>query len=238
MLSNLRPIWKYLAAIPAFLVASGCCNLCHNQCEPACQPECESCQSGCGCGCGSCCGWLMGLFHRKSLAIPQVLPLGKTVEAWYQVMETNAEASDFILHQRDFVGETTQLTPDGKDHLMEIAARMRANPFPVVVELRRLGHDAITVAETGLANQQMSDEEVLELPRHGECLTREQGTGQHEETPPKMRANERREYSHRARAGHLSRRTDVTCLIWKKSSDIGRHGGLRRSRVGAFQTQR
>lgn len=134
MLSNLRPIWKYLAAIPAILVASGCCNLCHNQCEPACQPECESCQSGCGCGCGGCCGWLMGLFHRKSLAIPQVLPLGKTVEAWYQVMETNAEASDFILHQRDFVGETAQLTPDGKDHLMEIAARMRANPFPVVVE--------------------------------------------------------------------------------------------------------
>jgi Domain of unknown function (DUF5615) len=36
-------------------------------------------------------------------------------------------------------------------------------PFPVVEELRRLGHDAITVAETGRANRQMSDEEVLEF---------------------------------------------------------------------------
>ena len=45
-------------------------------------------------------------------------------------------------------------------------ARLYANenfPFPVVEELRRLGHDAITVAETGRANQQMSDEAVLEF---------------------------------------------------------------------------
>ncbi len=44
--------------------------------------------------------------------------------------------------------------------------RLYANenfPFPVVEELRRLGHDAITVAETARANQQMSDEEVLEF---------------------------------------------------------------------------
>lgn len=43
-------------------------------------------------------------------------------------------------------------------------ARLYANenfPFPVVEELRRLGHDVITIAETGRANQQMSDEEVL-----------------------------------------------------------------------------
>ena len=44
--------------------------------------------------------------------------------------------------------------------------RLYANenfPFPVVEELRRLGHNAITVAETGRANQQMSDEEVLQF---------------------------------------------------------------------------
>lgn len=47
-------------------------------------------------------------------------------------------------------------------------ARLYANenfPFPVVEELRRLGHDAITVAETGRAGQKMSDEEVLEFAR-------------------------------------------------------------------------
>jgi hypothetical protein len=44
--------------------------------------------------------------------------------------------------------------------------RLYANenfPFPVVEELRRLGHDVLTVAETGRANQRMSDPEVLEF---------------------------------------------------------------------------
>ncbi|MBI3865216.1 MAG: DUF5615 family PIN-like protein [Planctomycetia bacterium] len=45
-------------------------------------------------------------------------------------------------------------------------ARLYANenfPFPVVEELRRLGHDALTVAETGKANQKTSDREVLDF---------------------------------------------------------------------------
>jgi hypothetical protein len=51
-----------------------------------------------------------------------------------QVMQTNAEAADFIMHRLDFVGQTAELTPDGKDHILEIAARMRSTPFPVIVE--------------------------------------------------------------------------------------------------------
>ena len=45
-------------------------------------------------------------------------------------------------------------------------ARLYANenfPFPVVEELRRRGHDAVTVAETGKANQKMSDDQVLKF---------------------------------------------------------------------------
>lgn len=45
-------------------------------------------------------------------------------------------------------------------------ARLYANenfPFPVVEELRRRGHDAVTVADTGKANQKMSDDQVLEF---------------------------------------------------------------------------
>lgn len=34
-------------------------------------------------------------------------------------------------------------------------------PLPVVDELRRLGHDVLTIQETGKANQAMSDEDVL-----------------------------------------------------------------------------
>ncbi len=34
-------------------------------------------------------------------------------------------------------------------------------PFPVVLELRRLGHDVLTMHEAGLANQCMADDAVL-----------------------------------------------------------------------------
>lgn len=34
-------------------------------------------------------------------------------------------------------------------------------PFPVVEELRRLGHDVLTIQETGQAGRAMSDEAVL-----------------------------------------------------------------------------
>ena len=43
-------------------------------------------------------------------------------------------------------------------------ARLYANenfPLPVVVELRRLGHDALTIHETGKAGQSVSDEAIL-----------------------------------------------------------------------------
>jgi hypothetical protein len=45
-------------------------------------------------------------------------------------------------------------------------ARLYANenfPLPVVEELRRLGHDVLTVQETGKAGQAISDEAVLEF---------------------------------------------------------------------------
>ena len=71
---------------------------------------------------------------RRSSSIPDTLPLGHTVRSHYQTMETNAEAVDFILNLNDFVGSTATLTPDGKDKILEIAARMRSQPFPVVIE--------------------------------------------------------------------------------------------------------
>ena len=36
-------------------------------------------------------------------------------------------------------------------------------PFPVIAELRRLGHDVMTIQEAGRANQQFPDKEVLSL---------------------------------------------------------------------------
>lgn len=70
----------------------------------------------------------------RSRAIPEQLPLGVINRAHYQAMETNAEAVDFILYDHDFVLNTAELTSDGKDKILEIAARMRSAPFPVIVE--------------------------------------------------------------------------------------------------------
>ncbi|MBI4481370.1 MAG: DUF5615 family PIN-like protein [Acidobacteria bacterium] len=47
-------------------------------------------------------------------------------------------------------------------------ARLYANenfPLPVVEELRRLGHDVLTLSETGKAGQSVPDEDVLALAR-------------------------------------------------------------------------
>lgn len=47
-------------------------------------------------------------------------------------------------------------------------ARLYSNenfPLPVVDELRRLGHDVLTIQETGRANQALADEAVLDYAR-------------------------------------------------------------------------
>lgn len=85
-----------------------------------------SAMAGLCCGCGSC--W------PSREGVPDRYPLGSVNRAHYHTMETNAEAADFILHRNEFVGDTAELTPYGKDHILEIAARARCAPFPILVE--------------------------------------------------------------------------------------------------------
>lgn len=79
------------------------------------------------CGCSWCWPW-------RETAVPDRYPLGSVNRAHYHTMQTNAEASDFILHRNEFVGNTAELSPYGKDHILEIGARAPSVPFPVVVE--------------------------------------------------------------------------------------------------------
>lgn len=110
-------------------------------CESQCDTGCSTCGTRCvgrwG-RCGSCCGWtpgcLWGRCFPRSLAIPDQYPVGAIERAHFHQMQTNAEATDFILYQMDFVGQSAELTPDGKDKVNEIGARMRSTPFPVIVE--------------------------------------------------------------------------------------------------------
>jgi hypothetical protein len=109
--------------------------------------SCESCEgkkkwgkcSGCG-SFSSCRGGICGACTNRSLAIQEQYPVGAVERAHFHQMQTNAEAADFVLFQKDFVLDSAELTPDGKDKVLEIAARMRSAPFPVVIE--RTYHNA------------------------------------------------------------------------------------------------
>ncbi|MCA9082842.1 MAG: hypothetical protein KDA81_02245 [Planctomycetaceae bacterium] len=82
---------------------------------------------GCVC-CPSC------LHGSRSLAVPDIMPLGAVSRAHWHTMETNGEASDFVLYRNEFVDNSSELSPYGRDHIMEIAARMPSTPFPVIVQ--------------------------------------------------------------------------------------------------------
>ncbi len=74
------------------------------------------------------------LSMRRSLAFPDVYPVGSTVRAHYHQMETNGEAVDFVINRNEFIGSTAELNSSGLDHVLEIAARARRDPFPIIVE--------------------------------------------------------------------------------------------------------
>ena len=74
------------------------------------------------------------LAMRRSLSIPDKYPLGSIVRTHYHQMETNGEAFDFVMHRNEFVGFTAELNSFGLDHILEIAARARSAPFPILIE--------------------------------------------------------------------------------------------------------
>src|SRR5581483_3212403 len=64
----------------------------------------------------------------------QPKPLGTVSDPVWQQQEANAEASDFVLYEHEWVGNTIQLNAAGVDHIKQIAARAADVPFPVLVE--------------------------------------------------------------------------------------------------------
>jgi len=67
-------------------------------------------------------------------------PLGQVTDAHWETQQANAEAADFIFYDHEFTGDTAELAPGAKKHLMEVALRLPHVPFPVVVE--QSAHDA------------------------------------------------------------------------------------------------
>lgn len=103
------------------------------------------------------------LSMRRSLAIPDTYPLGSTVRSHYHQMETNGEAVDFVINRHEFIGSTGELNSFGLDHVLEIAARARRDPFPILIERSENNSDpeldqhrrqqvALILAGKGVAN--------------------------------------------------------------------------------------
>lgn len=116
---------------------------------------------------------LPSLHGSRSLAVPDVLPLGAVSRAHWHTMETNGEASDFVLYRNEFVDQSSELSPYGRDHIMEIAARLPAVPFPVLVqrsennsdpELDAARRDAVVRILNQLGNADADSRTVVSQP--------------------------------------------------------------------------
>jgi len=78
-----------------------------------------------------------GAGGRRSYGGPgadRPFPLGQVSDSFWETQQTNAEAADFIFYDHEFKGNTAELAPGAKKHLMQVALRLEHVPFPVVIE--------------------------------------------------------------------------------------------------------
>ena len=68
-------------------------------------------------------------------------PLGTISDPVWKQQETNAEASDFVIHEHEWSGNTVELNLAGKDHVKQIAARVESTPFPILIERSSMSID-------------------------------------------------------------------------------------------------
>ncbi|MCA9071165.1 MAG: hypothetical protein KDA84_19690, partial [Planctomycetaceae bacterium] len=78
----------------------------------------------------------MGDFHPK--------PLGTLVDPAFQDQEMNAEASDFVIYQHEWNGESTSINDRGLEHLKRIYERAPHVPFPILIEPTNMAVDQNT----------------------------------------------------------------------------------------------
>ena len=62
------------------------------------------------------------------------VPLGAYSDQAWKLQEANAEASDFVIHEHEFRGNTSMLNAQGESHVRQIAARMDENGYPVIIQ--------------------------------------------------------------------------------------------------------
>lgn len=86
-----------------------------------------------------------GCHHKKgqiNTACYHPAPLGTLSDPVWQQQESNAEASDFVIHEHEWNLNTVELNKAGQDHVKQIAARVNSVPFPVIVQQSSMTVDA------------------------------------------------------------------------------------------------
>lgn len=173
-----------LVLLAACGMTSGCCSTTPSCCttsDSCCTSSCgvDGCYSGCSSGCSTFgyqwwnpTGWFSGSAHSRH-SVPDVLPLGSVTRAHWHAMQTNGEAADFVMYRNEFVHNSSELSPYGRDHIAEIAARMPSTPFPVLIqrsqnnadpELDQIRRDLVVRVLTDLGNQDANQRVVVSQP--------------------------------------------------------------------------
>src|SRR5690606_24791010 len=61
-------------------------------------------------------------------------PIGTISDEVWKQQESNAEASDFVVYEHEWSGNSTDLNDAGIEHVKQIAVRSANVPFPIVIE--------------------------------------------------------------------------------------------------------
>ena len=94
-------------------------------------------------------------------------PIGQVTYSFWETQQTNAEAADFIFYDHEFRGNTAELSPGAKKHLMQVALRLEHVPFPVVIEESPGSHSPAEIARRQEIDQARRQTIVEQLAR--EC---------------------------------------------------------------------
>ena len=62
------------------------------------------------------------------------MPLGTLSDQIWQTQEANGEASDFVVHENEWRGNSAVLGESGKSHVKQIAVRAASQQFPIIVQ--------------------------------------------------------------------------------------------------------
>lgn len=105
--------------------------------------------------------------NRNGVMADRPFPLGQVSDSFWETQQTNAEAADFIFYDHEFRGNTAELGPAAKKHLMQVALRLEHVPFPVVIEESPGSHSPAEIARRAEIDQARRQTIVEQLARLG-----------------------------------------------------------------------